>query len=105
MLGPIFNKIIGTDWSEHLPRMYSFWDLVLLSAPGYGGNPVRKHVELDKNVTLNTPHFDVWITLWEKTVDELFEGELARTAKEKAGLMANLIRMKIEMSRDGIDLL
>ena len=49
-IGFIFNQIIGSDWSHHLPRMYHFWNMVLFSQPGYGGNPTRVHVDLDKKI-------------------------------------------------------
>lgn len=104
-IGHIFNKIIGDDWSHHLPVMYNFWDLVLFSTPGYGGNPVKKHVEMDKRIALEQNHFDQWLKLWNETVDHLFTGEYADMAKNKASLMANLIHMKVDMGRDGLDIL
>ncbi len=100
-IGFIFNDIIGSDWSHHLPVMYQFWDMVLFSTPGYAGNPTRKHVDLDKRIPLAQEHFDRWLQLWNGTTDELFEGENAAQAKNRAMLMANLIHIKIEASRDG----
>lgn len=104
-IGPIFNAAIGNDWSHHLPIMYKFWDMVLFSAPGYAGSPVRKHTDLDKRIPLEKVHFDRWLELWNTTVDELFFGEIADMAKNKASLMANLIHMKVEMTRDGFETL
>jgi hemoglobin len=100
-IGFIFNEIIGDNWSHHLPVMYQFWDMVLFSAPGYAGNPTRKHVEIDKKITLNKEHFDRWLELWNETVDKLYAGENAAQAKNRAMLMTNLIHIKIEASRDG----
>jgi len=105
MLGDIFNKAIGDDWNHHLPVMYQFWDMVLFSAAGYAGSPVRKHTDLDKKMPINRPHFDRWLELWNETVDALYAGEMANMAKNKASLMANLIHMKIEMTRDGFETL
>ncbi len=101
IIGYIFNEVIGNDWSHHLPVMYDFWDMVLFSKPGYAGNPTRKHVELDKRTPLKKEHFDRWVLLWNNTVDSLYKGELADLAKNRASLMAHLINMKVEMSRDG----
>jgi len=100
-IGFIFNKIIGSDWSHHLPLMYDFWNMVLFSQPGYAGNPTRKHVEIDKKIPLQKEHFDRWLELWNETVDNLFIGEIANEAKNRASLMANLISIKVEMGRDG----
>ncbi len=100
-IGFIFNKIIGDDWSHHLPLMYDFWNMVLFSKPGYAGNPTSKHVELDKKTPLMKGHFDRWLELWNETIDNLYVGEIADLAKNRASLIANLINMKVEMSRDG----
>ena len=100
-IGYIFNETIGDDWSHHLPVMYHFWNMVLFSQPGYGGNPTRAHVDLDKKTPLKKEHFDRWLVLWNETTDELFAGENAGQAKNRAMLMANLISIKVEMSRDG----
>ncbi len=98
-IGFIFNDTVGNDWSHHLPVMYHFWDMVLFSKPGYEGSPVRKHVELDKHIKLEKEHFDRWLELWNGTIDALYAGEMADHAKNKAALMANLIHLKVEMSR------
>lgn len=105
LIGPIFNTIIGDDWSHHLPIMYKFWDMVLFSTPGYAGSPVRAHTDIDKRMPMNKEHFDRWLAIWNETVDAMYAGEIADMAKNKAGLMANLIHMKIEMSRDGFETL
>src|SRR6188472_2079441 len=73
LLGPIFQTIIGDDWSQHLPIMYSFWNTVLFGAEGYKGQAVGKHVEIDRRMPLNEEHFERWIALWRQTVDRLFE--------------------------------
>ncbi len=105
LLGPIFNTAIGDNWSHHLPIMYQFWDMVLFSAPGYAGSPVRKHTDLDKRLPMDKPHFERWVAIWTTTVDGMYAGEIADMAKNKAELMANLIRMKVEMSREGFETL
>lgn len=97
-IGYIFNEVIGRDWSHHLPVMYKFWNMVLLTIPGYEGYPTRKHVEVNKQTPLKKGHFDRWLLLWDNTIDHLFKGEIADQAKTKAQLMANLIHIKIEES-------
>lgn len=101
VIGHIFNDIIGNDWSHHLPIMYSFWEMVLLSNPGYNGNPVKKHVEIDKKIPLLPEHFHQWILLWTITVDSLFAGPVADDAKKRASLMLDLIQFKINAARQG----
>ena len=105
LLGPIFNTIIGDDWSHHLPTMYSFWSMVIFAEPGYAGHPVKKHVDADKRMPMNKEHFDRWLELWTATVYRLFAGEHAEIAKKKAALMANMIHIKVEMGRKGFETL
>lgn len=101
VIGYIFHEIIGDDWSHHLPIMYSFWDSVLFGKGGYTGNPVRKHVDMDKKTPLNDRHYKQWVALWEGTVDELFAGSVADDAKKKAATMMELIKFKVNSARDG----
>jgi hemoglobin len=98
-IGFIFNDIIGTDWSHHLPVMYRFWESILFTKPGYEGNPVKKHIDIDKRIALEQQHFDKWLAIWNETTDELFEGANAAQAKNRAMLMANLINIKVKMAR------
>ena len=104
-IGYLFDKIIGDDWSHHLPVMYQFWETVLLAVPGYAGNPVRKHIEVDKQVQLNEEHYARWLALWSETLDNLFKGPVAEEAKKKATLMMQLISTKVDWARQGKSIL
>lgn len=99
-IGYIFNTIIGEDWSHHLPIMYSFWETVLLHVQGYAGNPIQKHIEIDKQIPLEEAHFSTWLKLWTETIDSLFSGKVADDAKKRAGLMIQLISAKVSASRN-----
>lgn len=100
-IGFIFNQVIGEDWSHHLPIMYSFWETVLLQKAGYTGNPVKKHIDIDRQIPLQDAHYQRWVSLWNETVDSLFEGANADEIKNRASLMMNLISIKIQMARQG----
>ncbi len=101
VIGYIFQEIIGEDWSHHLPVMYNFWNTVLFAQQGYTGNPVKKHIEIDKRIPLEETHFSRWALLWNDTIDELFAGEIADTAKKRAHAMIQLMSMKIQWVREG----
>lgn len=101
LLGPIFQEIIGDDWSHHLPVMYTFWNTVLFGAEGYKGQAVGKHVEIDRKIPLLPEHFERWISIWKETVDRLFEGGNAGKIIEKAGMMLQLIQFKVQAARSG----
>lgn len=104
-IGYIFQEIIGADWSHHLPIMYQFWETVLLGKTSYKGNPIQKHIQLDKHIPLQDDHYKQWLHLWVNTVDKLYEGEIADLAKNRASNMVHLIKMKVEMARSGKSIL
>lgn len=100
LLGPIFDDIAGVNWDIHLPRMYGFWEAVLLSKAGYKGNPVKKHVDLTAKVTLESRHFDRWIHLFNENVDAYFAGPGAEYAKERAGIMSQIMLHKCTLRQE-----
>ena len=95
LLSPIFNERIGDRWPQHLEKMYSFWQTVLLDERTYYGAPFPPHAQLPVDHT----HFQQWMMLFIITIDELFEGEKAKEAKWRAARMAELFESKIEHYR------
>ena len=101
LLGPIFNAIIQ-DWEEHFEHLTDFWQSNLFFEKKYSGDPLQKHAEVDKRVgyTINELHFGVWLNLWFQTIDELFEGETAQIAKNRARNMGTYMHIKIFQARN-----
>ena len=95
LLGNIFNHIIQDRWPEHLEKMYRFWQTVLFDEHTYFGSPFPPHMHMP----VEKLHFDTWIALFSKTVDELFEGEKAERAKWQGGRMAEMFQHKIAYYR------
>lgn len=92
VIGPIFNERINDRWPQHLEKMYTFWQTVLLGEHTYFGSPFPPHATLP----VSHQHFEKWMELFIKTVDELFTGEVANEAKWRAGKMAEMFESKIE---------
>ncbi len=88
VIGYIFNDIADVNWEHHLPKMYAFWEFLLLGGDQYQGNPLEPHKKLSEKVSLTKEHFDRWVLLFQKNVDELFQGRVAEEAKHKAALIA-----------------
>lgn len=105
LLGPVFNTIIGDDWSHHLPVIYRFWSTVLFGEPGYSGNVIAQHIAIDKAMPLEEAHYQRWGELFYATIDEHFNGPKAEEARKRATLMLQLIRLKVEAARSGKSLL
>ena len=92
LLGPIFNGIIQDRWPEHLEKMYRFWQTVFLEEHTYYGSPFPPHAKLP----VEKRHFDQWLALFSRTVDNLFAGEKAERAKWQGARMAEMFQYKIE---------
>lgn len=98
-IGFIFTEIVGFSWDKHIPIMYSFWNSILLGVPGYFGNPMQKHIVMDKIIRLEKEHFNAWLRLWEQTLHENFAGAKTTEALSRAKNIAALMQVKIEKSR------
>jgi len=96
LIGYLFTEIVQLDWDQHMPTMYDFWESTLLYAGTYKGNPMTKHLALNRKEPLTSRHFDRWLSLWEKTVNENFSGPKATEAVQKANQIATLMKYKIE---------
>lgn len=91
-LGPIFAKRIENgNWQPHLDKMYRFWGTLLLYTQTYSGSPFDKHIGLG----IEAEHFNQWLQLFDSTVDELFAGETANIAKERAHNIALTFEYKL----------
>jgi hemoglobin len=95
LLSPIFNNLAQVDWEEHLPAMYKFWGSLLLRNNSYQGQPWPKHAVLP----VNAAHFDRWLTLFKKTVDEHFAGPKAVEAKNLAASIADTFQNRMGLVR------
>lgn len=98
VIGYIFNDKGGFDWDKHIPVMVSFWETILLDTVTYKGNPMLKHIELNKTAPLQPVHFDRWKALFYETLEEQFEGERVAEAKRRVEAMAGLMQYKIAQS-------
>ena len=63
LIGPIFNERIQGLWPQHLAKMYTFWQTVLLGEHTYYGTPFPPHAQLP----VEKEHFDRWLTLFSLT--------------------------------------
>jgi len=99
VLSPYFNEVVKVDWPHHLPKMYSFWETILLDKGDYKGNPIIKHQHVDQLKEINKESFETWLGLFHETIDELFEGPKAQLAKTRALSIATMIEIKLIQAR------
>lgn len=90
---PIFESI---NFEDHLPKIIHFWSFVLLDEEGYKTNVFDKHLKFP----IKSPQFDEWLQVFTSTVDELFQGEKADLAKQRATVLAYTFKSKWQALRE-----
>lgn len=95
IIGYVFNDVAQTNWDNHLPKMYDFWEVILFGTGNFRGNPMLVHRELHSKSPLSYEQFNHWLTLFTQTVDELFEGENAEYIKISASNIARSMSYKV----------
>jgi len=108
IIGFIFTDVAQIDLAHHLPIIVSFWADSLFKKRGsaadkqrYKGNPLKAHVDLHEKFALRPGHFTRWLFLFNKAVDERYEGVNADAMKSKAEQVAKSISAALVKSRRG----
>ena len=95
LIGYIFTDIAKVNWEKHLPVMYSFFENMLFYTGSYTGNPMELHKHINRLYPLTAEHFVRWNLLFTTTVDELFTGDKAELAKQRAKSISAVMQIKI----------
>ena len=96
VIGSFFNEVVKLDWAKHIPVMYDFWETTLLGQGNYKGNPMQTHIQLSEKKAMTSKHFDRWLNLWEKTIEQHFEGNKALEAVSRAKQISAVMKFKIQ---------
>jgi hemoglobin len=80
---------------EHLQVLVNFWDNVLFYSGGYRKNAMQPHLKLQQTKPFDSKHFKCWLSSFNTTIDELFDGQIAHTAKTRALSIATVMEIKI----------
>lgn len=96
VLGPIFERVIGGGWDEHLPRMCDFWSSVLLATGRFRGNPLLAHARIPE---IEEALFERWLALFERTVDRQCTPAQAALFLDRARRIARSLSMGVETQR------
>ncbi len=95
LIGEFFTKVANIDLEEHLPKITDFWELQLFRKGGYKKNVLEIHQNLHYKKEIEKSHFDTWLLLFNKTVDNKFKGEKADLIKTRALSIATVMQFKI----------
>ena len=95
LIGPVFTDVAQVNWSSHLPRMYAFWESIILGNNAYDGHPFRPHLLVNQQHPLQPAHFERWLLLFSATVSEHFTGETASQVRQRAAQIAMVWSQKL----------
>jgi hemoglobin len=95
VIGPFFTEVVKMNWERHLPLMYDFWENSIFYTGNYTGNPMEIHKRLNRISPLTDAHFDRWNKLFALSVNELFEGEKASLALQRAHSISTVMKIKL----------
>jgi len=91
----LFTDIAKIDLPHHMDTLVNFWDSILFQNDVYRKNAMQPHLILHQKSPLHKHHFGTWLRYFNQSVDELFEGEKAFLAKERALSIATVMQIKI----------
>jgi len=91
----LFTEVAKIDLPKHLPVLVDFWDSILFQSDTYQKNAMKVHTDLHKQSPLLPQHFKTWLGYFHETVDELFEGEKAELARQRATSIATVMQIKL----------
>ena len=91
----LFTDVAKIDLKHHLPVLVDFWDAILFQSDTYRKNAMQPHLDLHQKSPLSDHHFETWLRYFTETIDDLFEGEKAFLAKERALSIATVMKIKV----------
>lgn len=91
----LFTDVAKINLDHHLPVLVDFWDSILFQSDTYHKNAMQPHLDLHQKSPLQPQHFETWIRYFNETMDDLFEGEKAFLAKERALSIATVMKIKL----------
>lgn len=90
----LFTEVAQINILEHIPVLVDFWDAVLFQSDTYRKNAMQPHMVLHQKSPLGKHHFQTWLKHFNATIDELFEGQKAFEARQRAQSIATMIELK-----------
>jgi len=95
----IFTDVAKLNIKIHLPVIADFWESVLLNNNVYHNNTMKVHLDLNDKTPLTARHFGIWLKHFNNTIDELFGGDIALLAKQRATSVATVMQIKIAQNK------
>ncbi|WP_396928166.1 group III truncated hemoglobin [Mycolicibacterium sp.] len=95
ILAEPFAKIRTMGLESHLPVMCDFWQTALFRAGLYTGSALLVHQVVHDQHALSAGHFLRWLTLWDSTINQMYQGPVAEHAKIQAARIARAMHRRL----------
>lgn len=95
LISPVFVDVAQVDWASHLPKMYAFWETIILGNNAYSGQPFHPHLIVNQYHPLHSEHFERWLQLFYATLAEHFTAETAEPVQQRATQIAMVWNHKL----------
>ncbi len=79
---------------KHLQILVDFWDNILFYSGTYNKNAMQPHIDLHQRKPFSKKHFEIWLQLFDETIDDNFEGKNTGIIKNRALSIATVMRIK-----------
>lgn len=95
LIGFFFTELSTFSIAEHLPNVTDFWQQQLLGGTSYKGRNFEVHRDLNQHTAFNEHHFQRWLRLFTQSIDQLYAGPIADTAKQRATAIAQSMQQAL----------
>lgn len=96
----IFTDVVKIKIEEHLPILVTFWSQMIFGTGGYTNNLTDIHLKIDQLEHLTPELFNIWLSHFNKTIDENFIGKNADEVKLQAKNLSIILQIKINAQQD-----
>jgi len=94
VLGPVFFRVLGDDWTAHLNRINLFWLTVTRLGSGYQAkNFMPAHI---RHPSIQPDQLPRWLALFRRTARSMCPSEAADVLIDIAERMAESIKIGLE---------
>jgi hemoglobin len=94
-IGFFFTEVAPLNMEVHLPLIVDFWETIVFGKAAYKGNVLEVHQHIHQLSSFKPEHFERWVSLFQQTVNELFEGNHAELVKQRAESIATVMKIKL----------
>lgn len=95
VIGHYFTEVMHLDLEAHIPVLCDFWEGILFQTGSYHGAMYQRHLHLNQKSPFEKKHFTRWTDAFIATINELFEGEKAELAKQRALSISMIMQSKM----------